>query len=73
MDTSKLPEYISIRINNYNKPNSSNKSDLRKPVIEIKEIILGPNFDNQNLLEMIKEKYPKIRTRKSNLKGIYKA
>lgn len=73
VDTSKLPEYISIRINNYNKPNSSNKSDLRKPVIEIKEIILGPNFDNQNLLEMIKEKYPKIRTRKSNLKGIYKA
>ena len=73
VDTSKLPEYIPIRLNNHYNPNLANECDLRKPVIEIKQIILGPNFDNERFRELVKDKYPNVDVRKSNLEGIYKA
>ncbi len=73
VDTSKLPEYIPIKLNNSHYNTLPNHSDLTKPVIEIKEINLGPNFDNEELSELIKDKYPNVYLRKSNLEGIYNA
>ena len=44
----------------------------RKPKIKIVEIITGPNFENDELINYIEEKVPDLKITKSNLNNIYK-
>lgn len=73
VDVDSLPEYVTIPLN----LKGSNNDDvetciLQKPIIRIKEIILGPNFQDEELLSEINNKYDNIAVRQSHLGDIYK-
>lgn len=68
-----LGSFIKIDLdNNFKSDSDSKEFDLTKPKIEISEIILGPNFNNQELIEFIKDEMPDVLISNSNLKNIYK-
>ncbi len=72
VDTNNLPEYVSIKLNNNLYSPKTKICELRKPIIEIKEIVLGPNFKNEAIVELIQEKYQNVSIRKSKFEGSYK-
>lgn len=76
IDPNTLPEYISINLFNnyiYNEGQISDICHMDKPIIEIEEIVLGPNFRENNLIDFVKSKYTNIKIRKSSIGEIYKS
>lgn len=68
IDYDHLPEYISLELQNQNVKKIDTKFCDEIPQIRISEIILGTNFCNNSLLSLMKNRFPDVVIRKSNIK-----
>jgi hypothetical protein len=71
INNNSLPEYITLELYNNNEHREVD-SHKDQPLIEIEEIILGPNFKDENLVNTIQNKFKNIKIRNSAINGIYK-